>query len=218
MNSLEKTNKDKIVIGVVGLIGSGKGTFGDYLVKHHNFRSLSFAAPLKDAVSSIFGWSRDLLEGASTESRLWREQTDVYWSQKLNRQITPRKVLQEMGTEVMRNNFDQNIWIHSMEKHINNSDKNIVITDVRFSNEMNMIKNVNGTVVWIKKDPLPEWFDIAVAANNGSQNALNYMKQLTDVHESEWAWVGSKIDLTITNNDDINSFYQKIDDCVQIWS
>ena len=72
-----------MIIGFVGLIGSGKDTAADYLVNNRGFKRDSFAAPLKDAVANVFGWDRQLLEGATAESRHWREQTDLWWASRL---------------------------------------------------------------------------------------------------------------------------------------
>ena len=72
-----------MIIGVVGLIGAGKDTMADYLVNIHQFRRESFANTLKDAVSAVFGWDRDLLEGRTRHSREWREQVDAWWADRL---------------------------------------------------------------------------------------------------------------------------------------
>ena len=39
-----------MIIGICGLIGSGKGSVADILVENHNFEKLSFADKLKDGV------------------------------------------------------------------------------------------------------------------------------------------------------------------------
>ncbi len=91
-----------MLIGVVGLIGSGKGTVADRIEQKHGFRKDSFAKSLKDAVSSMFNWDRELLEGKGNASREWREQPDKFWSEKFGKEVTPRWVLQYFGTEVMR--------------------------------------------------------------------------------------------------------------------
>ena len=43
-----------MIIGLVGYIGSGKGTVGDILVRDHQYYKFAFADALKDAVSQIF--------------------------------------------------------------------------------------------------------------------------------------------------------------------
>ena len=58
-----------MLIGLVGLIGSGKDTVAERLVTDHGFKRDSFAKSLKDAVGNIFGWDRLMLEGQTTESR-----------------------------------------------------------------------------------------------------------------------------------------------------
>jgi hypothetical protein len=66
-----------MVIGLVGFLGSGKGTVADTL-KLYNFIPESFSNPLKDAVAIIFGWDRSLLEGDTKESREFRETVDEF--------------------------------------------------------------------------------------------------------------------------------------------
>ena len=208
------TTMKRIIIGAVGFIGSGKGTVGEYLVNNHNFYNLSFAKTLKDAVAAIFGWPRNLLEGDTAESRLWREQPDAYWTYKLGKPITPRWVLQYIGTDVMRDHFHNNIWIDSLEKQIHNHTGNIVITDVRFANEIQMIQRLNGAIMWIKKDPLPIWFSTAQQASLGNTEAKDLMNNHYRVHESEWAWTGQNIQITINNNGSITELYNNVEKCI----
>ena len=79
-----------MLIGVVGLIGSVKGTVSDRLVEKHGYQKDSFAKSLKDAVASMFNWDRALLEGDTDASRKWREQPDAYWSEKFGAEfLTP---------------------------------------------------------------------------------------------------------------------------------
>jgi hypothetical protein len=142
------------IIGVCGFIGSGKDTVADYLVNQYRFRRDSFASSLKDAVSAVFGWDRELLEGRTTAAREWREQTDAWWSDKLGMPITPRWVLQQWGTEVCRKAFHNDIWIISLENRLRQSTDNIVISDCRFPNEVSAIKNAGGKVIWVKRGAL----------------------------------------------------------------
>ena len=84
-----------MIIGICGLIGSGKGTVADILQDDFGFTKISFADSLKDAVAAVFSWDRQLLEGATDESRHWREQIDPWWADRLKMpELTPRLILQ----------------------------------------------------------------------------------------------------------------------------
>ena len=71
-----------MLVVLVGLIGSGKDTVAERLVKKHKFKRDSFAKSLKDAVASMFYWDRGMREGDTESSRHWREQPDKFWSEK----------------------------------------------------------------------------------------------------------------------------------------
>lgn len=190
-----------MIIGIAGFQGSGKDTIADYLCNIYGFKRDSFAATLKDAVAAVFGWDRELLEGRTKESRAWRETVDSWWANRLNMpNLTPRLVLQKWGTEVARKSWHDDTWIASLENKLNRAHNDIVITDVRFPNEIKAIKNAGGVVIRVVRGPEPEWYDIAVATNEGS---FNHMAQAyPEVHPSEWAWIGTEFDAVINNDAD----------------
>lgn len=201
------------IIGICGFIGSGKDTIADYLVNFHGFRRESFANSLKDAVSSVFGWDRTMLEGRTKQSREWREQRDEWWSQRLGREITPRYILQYWGTEVVRTGFHDDMWIASLENKLRLSQDNIVITDCRFPNEIKSIKKAGGKIVWVKRGDLPTWYSTAVAANQGYEFAIQELKRLK-IHASETSWVGTKFDYELDNNGSIDDLFEQIKNLV----
>ena len=134
-----------MIIGICGLIGCGKGTVADILVEEHNFKKLSFADKLKDGVSAVFGWDRVMLEGDTRQSREWREQRDEFWSKETKRNITPRIVLQEFGTDCMRHGFDDSIWVSIVKQElIKNREQTLLFLMYRFPNEALMIQKLNG--------------------------------------------------------------------------
>lgn len=204
-----------MIIGVCGFIGSGKDTVADYLTNFHGFRRESFANTLKDAVSAVFGWDRTMLEGRTKEAREWREQVDPWWAARLDMpNLTPRWVLQYWGTEVCRKAFHDDIWIASLENKLRNSKDEIVISDCRFPNEIASIKNAGGKIVWVKRGPLPEWYDTAIAANSGKNIAVQELK-IKKIHASEWSWIGTEFDAVLDNNGTIDSLFTQVKDLVQ---
>jgi hypothetical protein len=206
-----------MIIGFVGFIGSGKDTAADYLVNFHGFRRDSFANTLKDAVSHVFGWDRTLLEGRTAEARSWREQVDEWWANRLDMpNLTPRLMLQLWGTEVCRSGFHDDIWIASLENKIRKTKDNIVISDVRFPNEIKAIHNAGGLVVRIKRGVDPEWYNDAVNMNAGQSN-MSWMISKSrieklNIHASETAWVGGNIDHTVYNDSTIDDLFAQIKD------
>ena len=211
---------DTMIIGFVGFIGSGKDTAADYLVNCHGFRRDSFTNTLKDAVAHVFGWDRTLLEGRTAEAREWREQLDLWWSERLGiHELTPRWVLQQWGTEVCRNGFHDDIWIASLENKMRKTRDNIVISDVRFPNEIKAIHNAGGLVVRIKRGVDPDWYDAALSANRGPNGnstwSLSKAKlERLGIHASETAWVGGDIDHVVINDTTIDDMCQQIKNLV----
>lgn len=213
-----------MIVGFVGFIGSGKDTAADYLVNFHGFRRDSFANTLKDAVSAVFGWDRVMLEGRTAESRAWREKVDPWWSQRLNMpHLTPRWILQNWGTEVCRQGFHDDIWIASLEHKLQSSHDHVVISDVRFPNEIAAIRRAGGSIFCITRGDLPNWYDCALKENTTGEydqwlleDANELMAQrFPNVHHSEWAWVGQDFNAVIDNNGSINQLYQQLKSLVQ---
>ena len=185
-----------MLIGVVGLIGSGKDTVSKRLEEKHGFRRDSFAKSLKDAVSVMFNWDREMLEGNGDDSRQWREQPDEFWSKKFGKTVTPRWVLQYFGTEVMRQHMHDAIWIDSCLSRYDGQPT--VISDTRFQNELKTIKENKGQIILVKRGELPT------------------REQMQDkgAHKSEWDWMGWNFDHVIDNDGSKEDLYKKVDDLV----
>ena len=213
-----------MILGVTGLIGSGKDTIADYLVTEHGFKRISFAASLKDATAALFGWDRELLEGTTKQSRKWRETVDPWWSERLNMpHLTPRYVLQYLGTEVFRNHFHTDIWVASVENKLRQTKDDIVITDCRFANEFASIQQADGCLIRINRDRvIPVWSGCATTQNNASADELAYLQThnmtmdrlYPTVHASEWNWVGRSVSYVIDNTGTLSELHDHLDQMV----
>jgi len=187
----------KKVIGICGLIGHGKDTAAGFLIEE-GYARVSFAGVLKDACANIFHWDRILLEGNTPESRVFRETIDPWWAKRLDiPNFTPRLALQQVGTDVMRKHFHPDIWVAACERQIEMTSKNVVISDCRFFNELNVIKKFKGNTAVVWRHDKPNWWQSAVRANTTNQKYI--MSRHPEVHTSEWSWAGWEFDVALQN-------------------
>ena len=174
----------RLIIGLKGLAGSGKDTVANYLVKNHQFTNIKFATPLKQIVSIISGWPIEMVSGETEDSRVFRE-TVVHPTFKM----TGREMLQQIGTELFREHFHKDVWMKICEQTIVNSKGCVVISDVRFENEVKMIQNLGG-YIW------------NVNRNVGLQQVpAHASEQLFDTHD----------EIFVDNNGTIEQLYANID-------
>lgn len=195
----------KKVIGICGLIGHGKDTAAGFLIEQ-GFQRISFAGVLKDTCSALFGWDRILLEGNTPESRVFRETVDDWWAKRLDiEHFTPRYALQHIGTNVFRTHFHPDIWVAACERQIEMTAKNVVISDCRFYNELDVIRQYGGTTAVVWRDKKPGWWHHATNANQGNRESKHIMDE-GDIHASEWSWAGWNFDCEIKNNSTLEDF------------
>jgi hypothetical protein len=182
-----------MIIGITGRKGSGKDTIGEYLINNHGYIRIGFADTLKQVCGMIFGFSDEQLYGSL------KEDTDDYWNH------SPREILQKVGTDLFRNHapkvlkyLDEDIWIRSVERKINNlkkeGNKKFVITDVRFQNELDFITKMNGV-------------SLKVVRNVKDNEYSN--------HESEISIDDFKTDHQIENNSTLNNLYENIEKIIK---
>jgi hypothetical protein len=91
----------------------------------------------------------------------------------------------------MRNGFYDGVWVSAVKQIlINNTNIDYVIPDVRFENEVNMIRQVGGQVWEVSRGNDPEWMD---AYKKTGIEPVN-------IHPSEWRWARSKKDHNVPND------------------
>ena len=136
-------NGDIKILGITGKMFSGKDTVAEFI--HFVFRNskiTSFAYPMKQMMIDYFGFTHEDLytvEGKNHYNEFWG--------------MTNRDALQKIGTECFRNNFHVDTWLKTMEVNIfNDPTKLIIIPDVRFPNEAELIHALNGVILKIVRD------------------------------------------------------------------
>ena len=161
------------LIGVLGRKRSGKDTYGNYVIEKYNFKRYAFADPIKNILKVMFDFS-DLQLNEE------KEKVDNRWN------VCPRTVLQKFGTEICRNDLIKYIPELNLDNHTlwiklfkifyeKNKDKDIVITDVRFLDEINIIKSYGGKIIKINRDNLEEDnHSSEMDIDNYSEDLINY--------------------------------------------
>ena len=151
------TKLQMVLVGILGRKRVGKDTMADHMVEHHGFHKVTLAGPLKEACRAIFGFTDEQLYGET------KEVDDSHWK------VSPRKALQFMGTDIVRNKLHELIpWIgnrfwlerfkveyHRLQQTYG-PDVRVVVSDLRFQNEIQFLKEMGGIVVRVQRLGLDE--------------------------------------------------------------
>ena len=129
------------LVGLLGTKGVGKDTVADYMVSHYNFDKRAFASPIKEACAILFQLPLARFEGEDKE--LCDEKHG----------LSPRQMMQLVGTDFFRDKVRQDFWIDHFKRWYAARDPSrpVVVTDVRFQNEVDVIKALGGVVVRVTR-------------------------------------------------------------------
>lgn len=187
-----------MIIALTAPKGSGKDLTADYIVEKYNYEKMAYADHLKDILKLIFDFSEKELYGTQED----KEKINNEWG------VSSRQTALALG-DFMRydlpNKFpkykekmEANYFVYMLMKKISNTSKNVVISDVRFNNEIVELR---------KKFPERTVKCIRILRNTDGFN------EETDKHHSENPNNIDKdqIDHVIENNGTIEELYQKID-------
>ena len=153
------------LIGLGGRLRSGKDTVADYLVESYGYRKIGFS----DALHEMLLVLNPTVNLSFTKSSYADLTTKLgYTGAKKIPEV--RRLLQVLGTEVGRNMIDEDLWVNQAEKKIRASwDEGfpVVITGVRFPNELKMIRLLEGRSVWVSRPSVD-----AQTSAHSSENTL----------------------------------------------
>jgi hypothetical protein len=138
-----------------------------------------FAGKLKDIASHITGIDIEKFE----DQEFKKTNMGLEWSDR-GMPITVRKFLQLLGTDALRNNLHYNVWVNALfsdyvgEKTCDCKKEcrclleypNWIITDTRFINEANAIKNKGGIIIRVDRP------GVEPINNHASENQLDTWK------------------------------------------
>ena len=146
-----------ILVGLLGAARAGKSTIASHLVEHYGAKKYSLADPLKDMVRNAF----DLTEAQVRGSQASKEAIDPRYN------VSPRFLMQRIGTEGGRKTFGANFWIdRCFEKIRAEAPALAVIDDVRFINESAAISARDGYVLRVESPGL----ETAMGAAHASES------------------------------------------------
>lgn len=174
-------NKAKpTLIGIAGPKRAGKDTLAFGLAAVLDMPRDSFAAPLRRFVAELLGWSLDELEARKEDPIPWLDG------------ITPRHMMQTVGTEWGRDMIHGELWVRSLLHRMAGGG---VISDVRFENEAKAILESGGVVIQIDRP----------GAGQG------------DAHVSEKPLDSQYISIRITNNGTRGDLLDKALEALKVW-
>ena len=164
------------ILSFSGRKQSGKSTSADYIIslinEHHimlrenryefnmTCKNYSFADPLKqDICINILGLTYDQCYGSDDDKNTM---TDLWWD---GVQLTAREAMEIIGTKIFRA-LKTNVWADATINKIKKENVDLaIISDCRFPNEVESVKNSGGINIRLDLDPFH--------SNSISENSLD---------------------------------------------
>lgn len=176
------------VIAICGFKRTGKDTVANYIANKYNYHKCRIAEPLKQICKYLFDLRDEQMEDDE------KELVDERWG------VSPRKIMQFFGTEIMQKeiqkvipSIDRNFWINKFIHQQQSHCKPIVISDLRFMHEYNALYKEYGDKLIVIKI-LKQQYD-----------------RVNDTHVSETEWENIPATYEIENNSTLEVLYKKVD-------
>lgn len=170
------------LIGLMGQKRSGKDTVALHLVGRHGFARVAFADRLKAAAldlnpyagmvptpGALAPWHPTRLRDV-VDARGWEGAKEI---------PEVRRTLQRLG--VAMRNVQHDVWVAATMRDVYAAGDDVVVTDVRFPNEAEMVRKMGGYLVRVDRPGLPD----------------------DDGHVSEHAWRSIVPDFVVNNDGDL---------------
>jgi dephospho-CoA kinase len=167
-----------VIIGLSGYARSGKDEVAKILVEEYGYTRVAFADKIRELLYEMNPNFRDTLLQQAVDNFGWEE---------VKQDATVRRMLQNLGVGA-RKVFGDEFWVAQALSQVH-FEENWVITDVRFVNEADRIKQYDNSQLWrIKRQ--------GVEAVNS--------------HISEHDLDGYSVDMILTNNGTLDDLRQLV--------
>lgn len=182
------------LIGISGKISSGKDQVGEYIQELvEDFKIKKFAYKLKLITSILTGIPVEDLEKREVKDSFLGPEWNYVFASGIEQQMTVRVFMQKLGTEGLREGVHKNIWVNALFSDYTPGE-GWIITDTRFPNEAEAIKNRGGIIIRVNRPGIS-------SGDHPSETSLD-----------EW-----EFDHVITNDSTLEDLKQKVSDCLNIF-
>ena len=173
-------------IALSGLKRAGKDTVGSYLIQNYSCKRFAFADEVKRLARELF-------------------------PEEFVQNDKPVDLLQWLGSTMRKRNPD--VWINKLSTMIQltkDTVPNLVVTDVRYPNEVQALKKLGFTIVKVQ-------VPVEVSVERCKATEINFTEELL-LHESEQLAQSNEqyYDYIIDNTGTLEELYKKVDEVVEV--
>jgi hypothetical protein len=182
------------LVAFTGRIRHGKTAAGRFLIDQHGFDRVSFADPLKVMLMTL----------GVTREQLYHQDFKEKPCEKLCGR-TPRHAMQTIGTDWGRKMIHPDLWVEAARRQMREQmtqGKKLVIDDLRFDNEAQVVHDLGGVVIKIERpgvDPATAWWQVLVNWLRGSRP-----------HASERGISPALVTATVPNDGSLHQLYDRV--------
>jgi hypothetical protein len=128
------------IIAITGYKGCGKDTAATQIRRYNGFQHTNFADPVKELTAKMFNLPLNYFHDVALKNETLR-----IWPY-----TTPRKLLQDFA-EGMRQKYPD-VWVKYWLGEVRKTKNNIVVSDLRYPNELEVLKDLGAFIIRVKRD------------------------------------------------------------------
>lgn len=174
------------VIGLGHIAGVGKDEVAAHLVEKYGFTRVSIADLIREVCMGL----NPYVEGAAAPLFIrYVVALDMYGAENAKRNIPEVRRLQQEVGQVMRRIFGDDFWVDQIDRKITGVGGRVVVTDVRFRNEIEMIEHNAGFTVRIDRP---------------GYEALDHITDRALLGYNQWDYI-------LDNDGDLDQLHRRVD-------